>query len=222
MNARLEYYFQGVGQISVSVFRRDFENFFGNTTFVATPGFLALYGLDSDTFGAYDVVTQHNLERTVRTTGINLNYRQALTFLPTWARGVQVFANASAQRASGEGAMAAFDPFIPRSASWGFSLTRERYKLRANWSYRGRYQRAPFTGVGIEPETYTWGSKLLHLDINAEWFFTKRLALYANLQNLLDAPIDTERVGPSTPAHARLMMRQQFGSLWIFGVKGTF
>ena len=118
--------------------------------------------------------------------------------------------------------MAAFDPFIPRSASWGFSLTRERYKLRANWSYRGRYQRAPFTGVGIEPETYTWGSKLLHLDINAEWFFTKRLALYANLQNLLDAPIDTERVGPSTPAHARLMMRQQFGSLWIFGVKGTF
>ena len=44
-NARLEYYFEGVGQLSVGAFRRDFENFFGATTFTATPEFLALYSL---------------------------------------------------------------------------------------------------------------------------------------------------------------------------------
>ena len=38
-NARLEYYLQGVGQLSVGAFRRDFENFFGSTTIPATPEF---------------------------------------------------------------------------------------------------------------------------------------------------------------------------------------
>lgn len=38
-NARLEYYLQGVGQITVSAFRRDFENFFGNTVFVPSAEF---------------------------------------------------------------------------------------------------------------------------------------------------------------------------------------
>jgi hypothetical protein len=34
-------------------------------------------------------------------TGLEFDYKQALTFLPQWARGVQVFANASALRATG-------------------------------------------------------------------------------------------------------------------------
>ena len=51
------------------------------------------------------------------------NYKQALTFLPHWARGVQVFANASAQRATGPRS-ANFAGYVPRSGSWGISLTR--------------------------------------------------------------------------------------------------
>jgi hypothetical protein len=41
-NVRLEHYFEGVGQISVGAFRREFENFFGNNTFNAKPELLAL------------------------------------------------------------------------------------------------------------------------------------------------------------------------------------
>jgi hypothetical protein len=33
---------------------------------------------------------------------------------------------------------------------------------------------------------------------------------------------DIERAGPSTPAHAQFRQREDFGSLWTFGVKGTF
>ena len=40
----------------------------------------------------------------VRMSGFDFNYKQALTFLPSWARGVQVFANGSAQRATGAAA----------------------------------------------------------------------------------------------------------------------
>ena len=66
MKVRLEYYFEGVGQISFGVFRRDFKNFFGNTVFQATPEFLALYGLDPTEFSPYEVSTQYNIPGRVR------------------------------------------------------------------------------------------------------------------------------------------------------------
>ena len=63
---------------------------------------LALYGLDPAIYDGYEVSTQHNVPGTVRMEGFNFNYKQALTFLPRWARGVQVFANASSQRLTGD------------------------------------------------------------------------------------------------------------------------
>jgi iron complex outermembrane receptor protein len=221
-NARLEYYLQGVGQISVGAFRRDFENFFGNTTLIPTPEFLELYSLDPNVYGDYPVATQHNIEESVRMSGVNVNYKQALTFLPRWARGVQVFANGSLQRLIGP-ASTNFPGFIPKTASWGFSLNRERYAFRANWNYRSAQRRnAIASGPSIEPGTYLWWSKRLYIDLNAEYYVYKRFALFAALRNVGDAPDDIQIEGPSTPAHAQFRQRIEFGSLWTFGLKGTF
>jgi iron complex outermembrane receptor protein len=223
-NARLEYYFTGVGQISVGAFRRDIKNFFGGTVFNATPEFLALYGLDPALYDKFDVTTQENLPGKVRLTGVDFSYKQALTGLPSWARGVQVFANASAQRVTGDAtATANFAGYIPRSGSWGVSLTREKFNLRINWNYRGRQRRAVVAnGASIEPGTYNWGSKRLYIDVSGEYSLTRRLALFTNLRNINDATEDTEIHGPSTPAHAQFRSRLDFGSLWTFGLKGTF
>ncbi len=224
-NARLEYYLQGVGQITVGAFRRDFENFFGNTTFASTPEFLALYGLDPDVYGIYPVQTQHNIQDGVRMQGISVNYKQALTFLPNWARGVTIFANGNAQRLIGP-ASSNFPAFVPRTASWGASLTRARYSLRANWNYRGHQRRAEIANAGpntsIEPGTFTYWSKRLYIDLNAEVKIYKRFALFAALRNIGDAPDDVQVYGPSTPAHAQFRQRIEFGSLWSFGIKGSF
>ena len=221
-NARVEYYFEGVGQISAGVFRRDFRNFFGGTFFPATSEFLALYGLEPATFERYEVATQENVRGGLRTTGVDFSYKQALTFLPAWARGVQVFANASAQRATGEAAEN-FAGYIPRSGSWGFSVTRERWNARVNWNYRGRQRRgAVATGASIEPGTFNWGSKRLYIDVSGEYSLTRRVALFANLRNIGDATEDQQIAGPSTPAHARFRQRLDFGSLWTLGLKGTF
>ena len=223
-NARFEYYFAGVGQISVGGFRRDIKNFFGGTVFNATPEFLALYGLDPALYDKFDVTTQYNLPGKVRLTGVDFSYKQALTGLPAWARGVQVFANASAQRVTGDTtATANFAGYIPRSGSWGVSLTRPSYNLRINWNYRGRQRRALVaTGASIEPGTYNWGSKRLYIDVSGEYSLTRRFALFTNLRNLNDATEDAEISGPSTPAHAQFRSRLDFGSLWTFGLKGTF
>jgi iron complex outermembrane receptor protein len=221
-NTRLEYYFAGVGQLSVGAFRRDFENFFGSTTFRPTDEFLELYSLDPDVYGAYPVVTQHNIDSTVRMQGLTLNYKQALTFLPRWARGVQIFANGSAQRLLGP-ASANFPAFIPKTASWGFSLNRERFNLRANWNYRSHQRRAAIAaGSSIEPGTYTWWSKRLYVDLSGEYTLYKRIALFAALRNIGDAPDDIQVYGPSTPEHAQFRQRTEYGSLWTFGLKGTF
>ncbi|MBI5688662.1 MAG: TonB-dependent receptor [Verrucomicrobia bacterium] len=223
INVRLEYYLQGVGQISVGAFRRDFTNFFGSTTLEATPEFLSLYNLDPNTYGQYPVVTQYNVSSTVRMQGLSVNYRQPLTFLPSWARGLQVFANGNSQRMLGDAGSANFPAFIPRTASWGLSLTRPKYTLRANWNYRSLQRRALLAaGASREPGTYTWWSKRLYLDLNGEYTFYRRLSVFANLRNVGDAPDDVKVYGPSTPAVARFRQRIHFGSLWMFGVKGTF
>ena len=217
----LEYYFERVGLISVGAFRRDIRDFFGATVFDATPEFLALYGLDPVLYDPFKVATQHNLTTSVRMTGIDVNYRQALTFLPRWARGVQIFANGSAQRVIGDAA-ATFNGFIPRTGSWGISLSREKYNVRMNWNYVGRQRRGAITGRSIEPGTYNWGSKKSYIDLTGEYSLTRRLALFANLRNVNDPTDDTEAHGPTTPARAHFTSRIEFGSLWTLGLKGTF
>ncbi|MSU73364.1 MAG: TonB-dependent receptor [Opitutus sp.] len=221
---RLEYYFAGVGQISVGAFRRDFRDFFGGTTFPANPGFLSLYGLDSSLYGPFDVQTQMNIPGLVRIEGTTYNYKQALTFLPAWARGVQVFANASAMHAAGNTLNSFTGAFVvPRSGSWGVSLTRERFDLRASWNYKSRWRGNRIAeATGIAPGTYVWTPKRLQADVIGEYRLTKHISVYANLRNVGDVPDDVQQAGPSTPAMARLNQRQQYGSLWTFGVRGTF
>jgi len=218
---RLEYYFQRVGAFSIGAFRRDFENFFGNTSFAATPEFLELYNLEPGEYGAYDVQTSYNLTSRVRMTGGEADYRQALTFLPSWARGVQVFANVSAQRATGEAA-SNFQGFVPRSGSWGISLSRPKFNLKANWNYRSPARLGVITGRGIEPGTYEWRSKKMLLDLYGDYLITRRISLFASLRNVGSTPEDVKRFGPNTPSIARFRQRQDYGSAWIFGAKGTF
>jgi iron complex outermembrane receptor protein len=217
----LEYYFERVGLFSIGAFRRNIDNFFSATTFDATPEFLSLYDLDPVLYDRFQVATQGNLDTTVRTQGIDVNYRQALTFLPRWARGIQVFANGSSQRLTGPAA-ANFAGYIPRSGSWGVSLSREKYNLRLNWNYIGRQRRGLVTGRSIEPNTYTWGLKRSYIDLTGEYSLSKNFAVFANLRNLNDPTDDQEVAGPSTPPAAQFRQRADFGSLWTLGLKATF
>jgi TonB-dependent receptor len=218
---RLEYYFQRVGAISVGAFRRDFKNFFGNTIFTPSAEFLELYNLDPGEYGPYDVATTYNLTSRVRMTGLEADYKQSLTFLPNWARGVQVFANASAQRATGDAATN-FQGYVPRSGSWGISLNRSKFNVKASWNYRSPARLGQISGRGIDPGTFEWRSKKILTDIYADYSLSRRIAAFMSLRNVGSAPEDVKRFGPNTPAIARFRQRQDYGSAWIFGVRGTF
>ena len=218
----LEYYFEGVGLVSVAGFRRDIENFFGNTVFNATPAFLALYGLDAATYDPFDVATTQNISSTVRMQGLDLNYKQALTFLPAWARGMQVFANGSAMRTLGDAA-SNFTGFAPRTANWGVSLARDKFNVKLNWNYRSRLRLAQVAaGRSIDPATYNWSSSRVYLNVAADYRILRHWTLFANLRNITAVLEDVETANPSTPAHSQLRSRDDFGSLWSLGVKATY
>ncbi|PAW65840.1 MAG: hypothetical protein B9S34_09655 [Opitutia bacterium Tous-C1TDCM] len=215
---RLEHYFQGVGVVSVAAFRRDVRNFFGSTVQAATPEFLASYGLDPNAYGRYGVSTQFNIPGTVRFEGVSFNYRQSLTFLPHWARGFEVFANGTSQRAVGDTG-GNFAGYIPRSGSAGLSFTRERYNLRVNANHRGRTRlNRVAAGASIEPGTFNWQPPSTFVDVIGEYTVRKNLSIYANLRNVTDQGATTEIYGPSTPRHARFFQTTKYGSLWTFGV----
>jgi len=215
---RLEHYFQGVGVVSVAAFRRDVRNFFGSTVQAATPEFLASYGLDPNAYGRYGVSTQYNIPGTVRFEGASFNYRQSLTFLPHWARGFEVFANGTSQRAVGDTG-GNFAGYIPRSGSVGLSFTREKYNLRVNANHRGRTRlNAVAAGASIEPGTFNWQPPSTFVDVIGEYTVRKNLSIYANLRNVTDQGATTEIYGPSTPRNARFFQTTKYGSLWTFGV----
>jgi iron complex outermembrane receptor protein len=224
VRVRAEYYFSGVGQLTVGAYRRDFRNFFGATVFTATPEFLALYGLDPGEFGAYEVSTQRNVDGTVRIEGLDVGYRQALTFLPPWARGLQVFANGSLQRTNAVKGFLGNSGFndIPRNAAWGISFTRSRYNVRLNWTWRADQNRGEVTGQSIESGTYNYTPGFTKLDVLGEVTLWRRCALFINLRNVGDVPDRGTTVGPNTPAHAVLRYQERYGSLWTIGMKGTF
>ena len=218
----LEYYFERVGLISVSAYQRDIKDFFSSTVFTPSTEFLSLYSLEAATYGAYDVATQYNLTTPVKMSGVDVNYKQALTFLPNWARGVQVFANLGAQTLTGDDS-GSFAGYIPRTYNWGVSLTRPRYNVRMNCNYSGRARQSIVaSGRSVEPGTYTWGAKRMIVDISGEFRFYKTWAAFMNLSNLGDQPIDVEIAGPSTPDHAQFRSRTNYGAQWTFGLKTTF
>lgn len=218
---RLERYLEGVGQLSFGAFRRNIDNFFGSTVFAPTPEFLALFDIDPGEYGSYDVSTQYNVPGVVRTEGFDFNYKQALTFLPNWARGVQVFANGSSQRVLGDQTVS-LAGFVPRSASWGVSLTRPKFNVRVNWNYRGLSRNNTLTGASIEPGTFSWTSKRLYMDVVGEYYFRGRLAFFYNFRNIGNATEDVKIYGPSTPSVARFRQRIDYAALWTLGIKGTF
>jgi TonB-dependent receptor len=216
----LEYYFEGAGLISVGAYRRQFDHFFANTVLPATPELLAIHGVDFDEYGRYEVATTYNVASVVHMQGLDLQYRQNLTFLPGWARGLQVTASGATQKITGLEADN-FSGMIPRTASVGLAFIRPQFNLRFNWTFQSRRKLAPITGASVGPGTFTYAAPRRLVDLTGEYQLTRRFSLFGNIRNLADTPEDFERWGPQTPGYARFRQSDRYGALWIFGVRGN-
>jgi TonB-dependent receptor len=213
----LETYYGRNGMASISAYRKELTGFFASVRTDATEALLNEYFLPLD-YLTYDVVTQTNIDSGVRIDGLEVSARQPLTFLPNWARGLQVNANVTLKKLTGPSA-ASLQDFGGSGANWGISLNRPRFSVRFNWSYRAEFRTGAIDANGLAD----YRTDELLVDTSAEVRLWKRLTAYFSVRNLTNEPgAEIDRHGPSTPGYARIRSLYHTGAFMTVGVKGEF
>jgi TonB-dependent receptor len=212
----------GVG--SVGVFYKSIKNFFGNVRTPATAESLAEFGLaDDPAYQGYEISTLINAgDATIK--GVEFSYRQSLTFLPAWARGLQVFVNATRLEVEGSNS-ADFTGFNPKTYAAGISLVRPRYFVKFTYNYQGKIRTgsaAPNAANGIPANTSTYQDAKERFGISAQYSFSKRYALYFSIVDFTGFEQHLQRHAPDTPEYARSSRLQELGYFTTIGIRGTF
>ena len=214
--ASLEYYFRSSGVVSVGVFRKNVTNGFGTETTILDRELLTQFELDPMYLG-WDLRTTFNIGELVKINGVEFNYQQQLKFLPSWARGVSVFGNATLLDIDGPDS--AFGNLVRRTANWGLSYSRGRIGFGLNWNYRSSDTSALTLG-GVAGSNYT--ASRLTLDVNSEFRITPRLSLFFNARNLTNELDLQDRYTDQTPEYSRAYLRTDRGVKMSIGVRGKF
>ncbi len=210
---------------SIGVFRKDIRDFFGSVRTMATPELLALYGLPEDpAYLGYEIATTTNTGD-ARVDGLEFSYRQSLTFLPVWARGLQVFFNGTRMQLSGS-TTADFTGFNPSSYAGGINFIRPRYFIKLTVTHQGETRRgavAANLANGIPAGTYNYQDARTRWSVSAQYSLSKRVAIYGSMTDL-DGGFNptTLRYAPGTPEWAKSQRYQELGSTIMLGVKGSF
>jgi len=220
----LESYQMKDGFGSIGVFRKNIRDFFGAVSTHATPALLEQYGLASDpALLDYDLSTRTNAGD-AQIDGLEFGYRQSLTFLPRWARGLQVFVNATKLHLTGSNT-ADFTGFNPEVLAGGINFVRERFFIKGTLSYLGDTRRslvAPSVANGIPEKTYNYQGRRTRIGVNAQYSLSRRYSVYAAIDDLGGFVQNLERYAPNTPKYARGNRLQELGFYYKFGVRGTF
>ena len=218
----LESYFLKEGFGSIGVFQKNIKNFFGVVTTPATRELLAAYGLpDDDSLLHYDITTETNAGD-AKVKGVEFNYRQSLTFLPTWARGLQIFANATKMTLDGS-STANFTSFSPKSVAGGINFIRPRYYIKLTVTHQGLTRRALVAPSATVPvDTYNYLPARTIWSVSTQYSLSRRFALYATFNDIGGGTRGTLRFAPSTPEFARRTAFNETGWYSTAGVKGEF
>jgi TonB-dependent receptor len=212
-----EYYTDNGGLISAGVFRKDLQNFFGDSSRIATPELLSEMGLDPRYLN-WNIVTKFN-SGNARITGGEVNVKQSLRMLGTWGSYFTLFANGTKLQLDGNPG-ASFTSFIPKSGNWGATFAPKRFTLTARWNYRGLDKRAPLAAYG--PNGYEYIQARTVLDISTSLQLTKRLSLIGSVNNIFNKPMRFLRYGDLTPTYARQYAEQEYGIQMAIGLRGSF
>jgi TonB-dependent receptor len=212
-----EYYTPKGGMVSAGVFLKEIKDFFGSGVKVATLEDLEELGLDPQ-YVNWNINTKFNAGD-ARISGAEFEVRQSLRFLGHWGTSFSVFANGTYLRLGGS-QDADFTTFVPKSANWGVTYSRQRVQLSARWNYRGVNQRGAQPAFG--PDAYTYYPASTRLDLGANYQVSRRFTVIASVNNVSYVPERTIRYGSATPNYARYTVTKEYGIAVGLGVKGSF
>jgi len=207
---------------SIGVFQKSITDFFTSVTTAATPELLEQYGLEGDpSLLGYQVRTLAN-GGDAKIQGFEFSYRQSLTFLPAWARGLQVFVNFTKLNLSGS-RTADFSGYNPKSIAGGINFVRGRFALKTTISHLGDTRTGAVAANATTPaNTFNYQKKRTRIGANATFSLSRRYSLYASVVDLGGFVQNQQRYAPDTPEYARPIRWQELGFYTNIGVRGSF
>lgn len=215
----LEYYFKKGGVVSIGGFRKDISDFFGTTSTLLTSADTDKYDIDPAYAGVLSLQRTTNVGA-ARVTGAEFNFMQPLSILPwDWGRYFSVNANGTALHLTGNN-NADFQRFISRSGNVGLTFSKKPIVVMVKLNFRGRQRNSQQTATAAG--AYEYYRPRTNLDLNVEYTFSPRLAVFANARNVLNAQQVLERYNANTPNYAHLYRAEEFGVQYAVGIKGRF
>ncbi len=214
----LQYYLPQNGMISVGIFRKNIQDFFGTLNAAITPEFAAANDIPDAYLGWY-YTTRINAGD-ARIDGVELSYEQSLGLFGDWGKPFSVFANYTKLNLEGDNA-ADFSDFIPETANLGVQASYKRFSAFVKWNYRGKQFRETndedwFVGAAEYIRAYAT------IDANVEFRLNKNFALFASGRNILNESYEWEISGPAAPSWSSLTSNSVYGAQFTAGIKGTF
>ncbi|HEY0945750.1 MAG TPA: TonB-dependent receptor [Opitutaceae bacterium] len=218
----LEYYFRNGGVISTGVFWKEIEGFFTTPPATVTAADVTELGID-DSYIGYSLRRKINGVNSAHVRGVEFNFRQPLTFIPGLGRNLTFFLNATKLDLDGS-AEDDFTGFIEESANTGITFDKKPVTFRINVNYRGRQINSAQTGsaYGSTNGFAEYYKPRATVDVNADYQFSRRVTIFANVRNLFNHSQDLERYNDVTPDYAREYRKEKFGAQITVGVKGTW
>jgi TonB-dependent receptor len=202
-NLSLEYYFEPVGQLTVTWFQSRIKDLQRTRTGIpVTDTWLA------SVYPGYTLSITDNVANS-ELSGGEIDYTQQLTFLPGRLKGIGVFANYTRLHFD------SWDNYLNAAKdTWnaGVSYTAARFYAQFRVNYTGKRQTSTaFSGW------YNIDGERRMCDVTASCRLTPHATLFVNGRNIFDEPIWGYQ--GREEAWARYA---RFGGYWELGVKGTF
>jgi TonB-dependent receptor len=206
----VEYYFEPVGVISASVFRREISDYIASTTKI----------IDADTpidldgnFVGYNLTQRLNAGRSIQE-GLELAYSQQLSFLPGWWKGFGVLANATFIRANtelvGQAKIYEVPNVLPRIYNFGLTYRHHNFNARLKLNVRSAY----VTNIPGTSRQKNFRGQQAQVAGNFDYNLTRRAKLTLDLNNIFN-----EQPYSYTTKSSRMTNKGTWGAYITLGVK---
>ncbi|MBI5771477.1 MAG: TonB-dependent receptor [Verrucomicrobia bacterium] len=207
--SRLAYYFRGKspGQLTLDLTQSEARNFRQTFDYSAED-----FGIEDPDFAAYTFRTTVNSTEKRRFRSMDLSYNQTLGFLPhELLRGLNY--NVSYSRGYSDRRRA--------------NLAMHRVSSRLGYNYRRFNGTIGMVWRPDTPDSTTYGQyqgEITQFDVTLNWKLNRYATFYTQIRNLTGMPVRWYHTPPGQPEGQNRALRQmqEYGSNWVFGIKGLF
>ena len=207
--AGLQYYLEPAGVVGMSYYRLDIKDMQA-TGFTVNPEDV---GFRPDEYAGYQFVSAGNVPGTSTNEGLILEYSQQLTFLPSIWKGLYLRGSYTRVRPDGERVN------LPQKvANWGVGYKYGRFDVQVNGNYQSSYRLSALSNTPTTEDNgilYRAAREMWNVSLN--YNLSDHFDLQIAGRNVFDEPDITY-----SNVRSRVRLYDVYGSMWSFGIKGTF